>query len=466
MYRVVMYGLLALSTIAIILGFLNQLPFSGLELLVSAVFLVFTGYGLNLTLAKLFKALPNAESSVITALILFLTISPGVTLPSLISLFLAVLIANASKYVLAINRKHIFNPAGLTLLILSVTGWGTVSWWVSEPILLPFVAVLGFLVVRKIRRFSLFFSFWIASNLVQLLRTSTLLTPGDYSRNLFFATIMLVEPLTSPATRNLQIIFGALVGGLYSLPFSLGPIYSSAELSLILGNIFNLLVSPKQRLTLTLKERVNLSADIYQFSFKSNPKLNFKPGQYLEWTLPLKKTDGRGNRRFFTIASSPTEADLKLGIKIPDKSSSFKQDLLDLKVGDIISASHLGGEFTLPKDKNQKLLFIAGGIGVTPFRSMVKYLIDTKQSRDIVLFYCCKTKDEFVYQDIFKTAESLGVKTVYVETDKDGFLDQKMIEKYASDYKERKFYISGPPMMVKSYQKLSTNSVTDLFIGY
>jgi len=84
---------------------------------------------------------------------------------------------------------------------------------------------------------------------------------------------------------------------------------------------------------------------------------------------------------------------------------------------DIIIASQLSGDFVLPRNKRKKLVFIAGGIGITPFRSMIKYLIDKKEKRDIVLFYSNKKEEDIVYKNIFDEAsKSLNLKIIYTLT--------------------------------------------------
>jgi len=83
-----------------------------------------------------------------------------------------------------------------------------------------------------------------------------------------------------------------------------------------------------------------------------------------------------------------------------------------MKVGDTIVASQLSGEFILPADESKKLVFLAGGIGITPFRSQIKYLIDTKQKRDIILFYSNRTPADIAYKEIFDQAQiNFGLKT-------------------------------------------------------
>ena len=80
-----------------------------------------------------------------------------------------------------------------------------------------------------------------------------------------------------------------------------------------------------------------------------------------------------------------------------------------------ILAAQVAGDFTMPKDQTQKLAFIAGGIGVTPFRSMVKYLNDRRERRDVVMLYANRRYDEILYSDVFQAAPSVfRFRPVYV----------------------------------------------------
>ena len=179
--------------------------------------------------------------------------------------------------------------------------------------MLPIVAIGGFLVVRKIKRWDLVLVFW---------RHLLFLSDRQVGRTIidtpliFFAEIMITEPLTTPPTRNLRIIYGALVGFLFAPQIHLGSIYTTPEIALIIGNIFSYIVSPKYKLILTLKEKIRLSPDIYDFIFTPDSQINFTPGQYMEWTFAHPKPDDRGNRRYLSLASSPTEREINIGIKI------------------------------------------------------------------------------------------------------------------------------------------------------
>ncbi|MDO8504901.1 MAG: FAD-dependent oxidoreductase, partial [Candidatus Liptonbacteria bacterium] len=258
------------------------------------------------------------------------------------------------------------------------------SWWVGALSMLPFVFIGGLLIVRKIRRFDLVFSFitmaavssfWLGLQRgvsIGNIATQTFL----HSSLFFFAFIMMVEPLTTPPMRSRRMAYGAFTGLLSGPGTHIGGIYFTAELALLAGNLFSYLISPKAKLKLKLKEKILAANDTYDFVFSPDQKPKFKAGQYLEWTLGHEKPDNRGNRRYFTICSSPTEDEIRLGVKFYPEPSSFKTAMMNMQVGDTLVVSQLAGDFVLPKNRNEKLVFISGGIGVTPMRSMVRYLLD------------------------------------------------------------------------------------------
>ena len=131
-------------------------------------------------------------------------------------------------------------------------------------------------------------------------------------------------------------------------------------------------------------------------------------------------------------------------------------------------AGQIAGDFTLPDDPEQKLVFIAGGIGITPFRSMLKYLLDMREPRDIVLLYTNKTANEIAYKDILNEAQKqLGIRVFYTLTDAEalprnwngfvGRIHEGTILRAIPDYQERTYYISGPPDMVRAYEHILKN---------
>ncbi|MBA3732771.1 oxidoreductase [Patescibacteria group bacterium] len=491
MYKLVLYGLLVLSVLSVMFGFVGLLPYNGWSLLSSAITLFIACFVINIAFARLFNVQENVESSYITGLILFFLLFPLNSLVDLKIFILVSLLAMASKYLLVVNKKHIFNPVAISTFIIGLFGSGAVAWWVGSTVMLIPVSILGFLILRKTQRFQMFFMFVLFSILSVSLFAflhhinilSTIITSFISGPIIFLGTIMLTEPLTTPPDKKNKIIYGGLVGALFGAQFNIGPLFSTPELALLIGNAYSFFVSPRIRLVLTLIEKKKLSKDIYEFIWKLDRKISFKAGQYLEWTLGHSKADLRGNRRFFTISSSPTENDLKLGIKFYENSSSFKKKLLSLEPGEKMTASQLAGDFVLTKDISKKIVFIAGGIGVTPFRSMIKEMLDKGEKRDIVLFFSNRTSEDIVYKDIFDNVKDLGVRTIYVvnkllgpeqKSDvREGFINSEMITSEVPDYKERYFYISGPRVMVTSFEdtlnKLGvkrSNIHTDFFPGF
>jgi ferredoxin-NADP reductase/Na+-translocating ferredoxin:NAD+ oxidoreductase RnfD subunit len=472
MYRLTLYVLLGLLGVAVMLGALGLLPFSPLSTLISAAFLVTVCWATNTLLAKLLDVPTNSESTLITALILALIIDPAQSFDGFQFLGWAAILAMSSKYILSLNNKHIFNPAVIAVVITSFALGESASWWTATASMAPVTLLGGLLIVRKVRQEEMA-GFFLAASLLTICVVSVLLglsLPKELQQltlasPLFFvASVMLTEPLTAPPTKNLKRIYALLTGVLFVPQIHLGALYSTPELALALGNVFSYLVSPKQRAVLKLKRKTRVAPSVVNFFFTPSQRLTFAPGQYLECTLAHPHADARGVRRYFTIASSPTEDSLQLGVRFYRRSSSFKTALYGLGGRTKLVAGQVAGDFTLPRVAARKLVFIAGGIGVTPFRSMLKYLLDTNQRRDIVLLYANKTAADFVYQDVLGEAQRrLGMRAVYTVTDTSvtpanwagarGRIDAQMIQAAVPDYKERTFYLSGPPDMVNEHER-------------
>jgi ferredoxin-NADP reductase/Na+-transporting NADH:ubiquinone oxidoreductase subunit NqrB len=489
MYELVMWGLVSVLGVAALESLMGLTGYTALSIVTSSSVLVGAAVAAGWILWRLFGVASTRDSAIISGLILTLIMKPATTAMDYAWMALAAIIAMSSKYLVVIRDKQLFNPAAFALVVLGLAGYGASFWWVGSQSLLPVVLVLGLLVVHKIRRFHLFLPF-LATGLITTFITRQGLTPASLISQtlisgplLFMGTIMLVEPSTTPPTRTLRIAYGALVGVLTGLVFTVGPFYSTPELALIIGNIFAFAVNFKQRVRLHFRESQPVAADVYDFVFTPDRPFKFRPGQYLEWTLSHSHADSRGNRRYFTIASSPTEDVVRIGSRIdPQRSSSFKRALTALTPGATISATSLAGDFTLPSDPTGKLVFIAGGIGITPFRSIIKYLIDSHDHRDVTLFYTAQAADGFAYWQLFNDATAVGLKPHYVITGPNvppgwqgltGFLSADHITANVPDYKNATFFISGPNAMVVSYKHLlsdlgvpSGHVKTDYFPGY
>jgi ferredoxin-NADP reductase len=479
MYRLITYGLSLLALVTIIYSFTGTIDYDPLHLIGSLVIVMTAGFITNQLLPRVWGIAANAESGLITCLILFFIISPVLSPAKALGLVAAAIIAIASKYLIAWRGKHIFNPAAFGAFAVGALGLSSISWWVGSGSLWVFALVLGLLVARKTRRLSMVTVFAVTAVITAMVVaargtvgiTESLELLLFASPLIFLGTIMMTEPSTMPPRRNQQWVFAALTGFLLASHLKIGPIYIYPEMALLIANVYAFAVSSKRRWALRLVAKHKISDQLYDYEFAPDAPLQSQPGQYMEVTMPVNGRDDRGNRRTFTVASSPTEKTVRIGVRVPSKSSRFKQTLQNMMVGDSLLAGQIAGNFVLPRDESQKLLFMAGGVGITPFRSMAKYLIDTGQKRDVVLIYLAKNQNEFMYKSIFDEASRVGVRVVYIASPAP--LEAAALTNHVSNVMDRKVFISGPPIMVRSLKRMvrrlgvSRGLIkTDYFNGY
>jgi ferredoxin-NADP reductase len=284
-----------------------------------------------------------------------------------------------------------------------------------------------------------------------------------------------------PTDMNYQLIYALLAGLLFTSQLRIGSVSTTPELVLIIANIFSFIVSPKQTLIMSLKSIQNVAPLTYKLSFSLDNNVSFHPGQYLTLTLDHPHSDIRGTRRTFSIASKPGVSKVSIAIKKPaiGRVSTFKKALLSLKEGDKITASSIAGTFTLPENVNQKLAFFAGGIGITPYLSMLESITSSEENRDSLLVYFVKDEAEICFKDTINQASKAGVKFIPVFNEPGrqgsltGHLTSEDIKKAIPDCKERIFYISGPPGFVDAYKTVLIQANvprrqirTDHFAGY
>lgn len=209
----------------------------------------------------------------------------------------------------------------------------------------------------------------------------------------------------------------------------------------------------------TFKESRDEAKHIKSFHFVPTTQVDYTPGQFITITLGHDAPDNRGIERWFTLASSPTENDLMIATKFYDKPSSFKQTLHDLQPGATADIEDPEGEFTLPEKPGKPLVFVAGGIGVTPYRSIIKYLSDKGSNPyDIQLIYAANTKEELAFRDLFDNGlENLKVTYLVRDADADwdgpvGTLSGQKIAELAGNIKDKVVYLSGPEPMVETLE--------------
>ncbi len=468
MYQAVMRFLIGTAVLAVILSIADRIPFNPGDLIATLAVAIGASGLTQALITRVFKRTPNRESWLITALILGLIVGPS-PLPDIwLPLSLASAAAIASKFFLTWNKRHIFNPAALGVVCMTIVLGSGSSWWVGSLPFTALTAIGGLLIAHKIRRVKSVLIF------VVVYLTGLTLSNGSVlgveasigllksllfnSPLLFFATVMLIEPATSPTGQRLRQYYAGLVGlGALTIQTLWPAIPYSLELALLTGNILTRIVERSTTLSLTLVRREKLSDSIESFFFESAPQFRFLPGQFLEWSLNHLNPDSRGTRRWFTIASSPQEPLIQLTTRFAEQSSSFKRALRNLTIGQTISAHGLEGDFVLPSDKTKALVFIAGGIGITPFRSMIQYLLESGEPRDITLFYAVQKETDLIFESVlFSAKEAFGLKYVPVVSQASptwsglkGRIDSSTLKRECPDITEAIVFVSGPEPMVE-----------------
>ena len=175
--------------------------------------------------------------------------------------------------------------------------------------------------------------------------------------------------------------------------------------------------------------KTNLVTDIWEFHFTKPPAFTFTAGDYVDFGFPDV------GAHWLTIASSPEENELIFVVRIRTQPSIFKKRMSLLKPGDKCIISPAIGSFNLPRAE-RKLLFIALGIGIVPYRSMLEG--KPTNPSDITLLYTAHA-GEFIFEDIITAS-----KIHYIKRETRLTVDE--VPKLANDYKDHLIYLAGPEL--------------------
>ena len=199
--------------------------------------------------------------------------------------------------------------------------------------------------------------------------------------------------------------------------------------------------------SLTLIKKYNEFPDVVTFIFKSNIPFTFNAGQFLHYTLPHPNPDDRGIHRYFTIAAAPFEEVARITTRFTTiKGSTFKNALHELKVRDILEADGPEGEFVI-KDESKSYVFIAGGIGITPFRSILLELAHKNSPINVTLLYANHDQNIVFKEELENlTKTNPNFKIHYVFSPQR--IDEAKIREFVPDLNTPYFYVSGPEPMV------------------
>lgn len=246
---------------------------------------------------------------------------------------------------------------------------------------------------------------------------------------------------------------------------------------------------------LRLVEKKPEAKDITTFYFQPEAALDYKPGQFLRYYISDPQHDERSENRFFSISAAPFENRIQLTTKfVPGDGSTFKKDLQQLKVGDSIEAFGPSGSFTLD-DPVKQYVFIAGGIGITPFRAILLDLDRRGLPLNITLLYANRTQQALFKNEFNDLAlKHPEFKIFYVISDEPitakqltpnveiipGRIDENLIQsslpeegRTISNLQSPIYYISGPEPMVMAFEEMlkklgvqKENTKRDYFPGY
>ena len=214
-----------------------------------------------------------------------------------------------------------------------------------------------------------------------------------------------------------------------------------------------------------LVEREEVAEGTMAFHFEKPVGFNFKAGQFISLTLiDPPETDAEGNTRIFSIASAPYEGGLMIVTRM--RNTAFKRTMKALPLGVEVQMQGPFGTLTLDNETTRPAALIAGGIGITPFRSIVFQASHSRAAHRIFLFYSNRRPEDAAFINELQALEKANSNYKLVATmtgdgesvkrwrGERGVIDKVMLEKVIKQVTEPKYYVAGPPSMVSSMKRL------------
>jgi ferredoxin-NADP reductase len=233
-----------------------------------------------------------------------------------------------------------------------------------------------------------------------------------------------------------------------------------------------------------LKCKREIAEGTMAFHFEKPEGFVYKAGQFANCTLiNPAETDAEGNSRIFSLASAPYESELMVATRMRD--TAFKRVLKTMEPGMEVTLNAPHGSFTLHNNQSVPAVFLTGGIGVTPVRSIVLQAIHDKLSHRIIVFYSNRKPEDAAFLDDLRESHTANPNYTFVGTmtqmeksrrewhGETGVISKAMLLKFIEDLTHPIYYIDGPPAMVKAMRQIlneagvdDNNIRTEEFSGY
>jgi ferredoxin-NADP reductase len=224
--------------------------------------------------------------------------------------------------------------------------------------------------------------------------------------------------------------------------------------------------------TVELRNKNEVAEGTLAFSLAKPPGFEFKPGQSADLTLVNPpETDAEGNVRTFSIASAPSENELAFATRLRD--TAFKRTLRNMQPGTTLKLDGPMGSFNLHKNASKPAVFLAGGIGITPFISMIREAARQRDSHQIFLFYSNRRPEDAAFMDELtsmpKQNPNFHLIATMAEMQKSqqnwggerGFIDAAMLKRHLSELSGPIYYVAGPPAMVAAMKDMLVKAGVD-----
>ena len=221
-----------------------------------------------------------------------------------------------------------------------------------------------------------------------------------------------------------------------------------------------------------LKNRFPVAERTMAFQFEKPANFIFRSGQWIDITqLHPAETDAEGNVRGFSIASAPYEDTLMVATRMRD--TAFKRELAKVPLNTEVKISEPGGNLTLHNNVARTAVFLAGGIGVTPIRSILFYAAKQRLAHRILFFFSNRRPEDAPFLADLQALQKENPNYTFIPSmtemakshrqwnGETGYINKEMLEKYLSAAKSPIYYIVGPPGMVKALHSMVNESGVD-----